>query len=229
MMPLATPLGAGYRIDPSTVRDLAPDVIGPDGRLRVMPAAYYAATTVQERALLGHRHGIYLLPTVELVDALRARIGGRSAIEIGAGNGVLAEALGIPATDSCMQADANIAALYALSGHPTVAYGPNVEALDAQAAVEKYRPQVVLAAWVTHKYSAGRHEAGGNMFGVDEDRLLDHCEEYLFVGNEKVHQGKAIWQTASFQLAYPDYLYSRAVNGSRDFVARWEGRRKGAA
>lgn len=220
----ATPLGPGGHItDVSKVRDLAPDVIGPDGRPRIMPAAYYAGTTREERALLGHRHGIYLLPTVELVESLRAVIAGRRAIEIGSGNGVLAEALGIPATDSCMQADANIAALYALSGQPTVTYGSNVEALDAVAAIDKYRPQVVVAAWVTHKYSAGRHEAGGNMFGVDEDRLLDSCEQYLFVGNERVHQGKVIW-SAPHWIAYPDYVYSRAVNGSRDFVACFGGR-----
>lgn len=219
-------LGAGgYIANIADVRDLAPDVIAPDGRPRVMPAAYYAHTTREERALLGNRHGIYLLPTVELVEQLRQLIGGRSAIEIGAGNGVLAEALGIPATDSCLQADPIIAAHYALSGQPTVKYGPNVEPLDAAEAIAKYRPQVVVAAWVTHKYSAGRHEAGGNMFGVVEESVLEQCEHYLFVGNMRVHEHKSIW-TAPHQVSHPDYVYSRAINGSADFLAMWEGQRR---
>jgi hypothetical protein len=209
-------------LDTRGARDLAPDLLAPDGMLRVMPADYYRATTVAERAMFGQRHGYYGLPTEELVAWLRDRIGGRSAIEIGAGAGHLAAALGIPATDSKMQDDSRVAGWYAAHGQPTVRYGAHVEKMDAKEAVRKYRPQVVLASWVTHRYRPARHAAGGNMFGVNEEDLIGRCEEYIFVGNTYVHAGKSIW-SLPHELLLPDWLYSRAHNGSPEFIACWRG------
>ena len=91
-----------YALDART-RDISADVLDGSGRLRILPAAYWATTTPPERGLFCVRHGVYCLVTEELVAYLREAIAGRSAIEIGAGNGVLAEALGIPATDNFMQ------------------------------------------------------------------------------------------------------------------------------
>src|SRR5271170_675184 len=55
--------------------------------------------------LFCHATGRYGLPTIELVEYLKELIGGRSAIEIGAGNGDLGRHLGIPMTDSRLQED----------------------------------------------------------------------------------------------------------------------------
>lgn len=205
-------------------RDLRPDVLGPDGIPFVMPAAYYASRTVVERAMLGVNAGLYGLPTLELVDWLHTRIAGRLAIEIGAGSGALASALAIPATDSKMQDDPKIAALYRSMNQPTVPYGPNVERLAAADAVARYKPKVVIACWVTHKYRPIRHAAGGNQFGVNEEAIIARCDEYIFIGNEDVHKDKSIW-TLPHEIFYPDWLYSRASNGTRDFIAVWPGSR----
>jgi hypothetical protein len=207
-------------LNPRDVRDISPDVLDADGRLKVMPAAYYKALDPNARALFGHRRGVYSLPTVELVEFLRRFIGTRSAIEIGSGNGVLAQELNIPATDSRMQEDPAIAAHYALSGQPVVTYGPNVEKLDGHAAVAKYRPQVVISCWVTHKYDERRHEAGGNMFGIDEEALIARCESYVVVGNRSPHRGKSIWALPHVSIE-PDWLFSRSVSGLPDFIAVW--------
>lgn len=213
-------------LDPSHIqRDLAPDVLDEHGRPRVMPASFYAQTSQPERSALAVRHGLYCLPTQELIAWLRERIAGRRAIEIGAGNGVIASALGIPATDNCMQADPAIAAHYAALGQPVVNYGPDVIPLDANAAVAQLRPQVVVAAWVTHRYDPARHEAGGNAFGVDEQSIVDGCEEYIFVGNRHVHRNKPIWLLPHELFEFP-WLYSRAINGSPDFIAVWRGASK---
>ena len=83
---------------------------------------------------------MYLLPTIELVERLKRAIDGRRAIEIGSGNGVLAEALGIQGTDNFMQEMPKYKALYAAQGQPTIKYGKNVENLDALAAIKKYKP-----------------------------------------------------------------------------------------
>lgn len=207
-------------LDPNTVRDIAPDVLDAEGTLRVMPASYYRQTTVQERALFGVRHGLYGFLTTELIDWLQSAIDGRSAIEIGAGHGGLARALGIVATDSCLQSNPDVAAYYAALGQPAVKYGKNVEKLDAAQAVDKYRPQVVIASWVTHLYREDRHSAGGNMFGVGEERILEKCDAYIFIGNTAVHQGKSIWNRPH-ELWTPDWVFSRATNGSPDFIAIW--------
>lgn len=208
-------------IDPRGLRDFTTEVKdGATGAPRVMPASFYRSMTVDERALLGARNAWYGFPTAELIDWLRAAIGGRSAIEIGAGHGGLAAALGIPATDNMMQDHPLIAMLYQATRQQPVHYGPNVEQLDALQAVAKYRPQVVLASWVTHMWRDDRPEAGGNMFGVHEEAVIDACETYIFIGNTAVHAKKSIW-TRPHQRITPDWLFSRAMNGSPDFIAIW--------
>lgn len=206
-------------LDPEMVRgtrDLSPEVLDEDGRIRVLPAAYWATTTVRERILFGHRHAAYLFPTVELVDQLRGLIAGRPAIEVGAGNGVLAEALGIPATDNRMQEKEPVRSWYAERGLPAVRYGPNVVEAHASRAVRRFRPEVVIGCWVSHK------SPDGNPLGLDEEDILRHCRLYIVVGNEYVHRGKLIWKRPH-TIEHPPYLYSRAGNGSREFIAWWPG------
>jgi hypothetical protein len=186
-----------------------------------MPASFYKGTSTTERAVFGARHAIYGLPTLELVDWLKDKIAGRTAIEIGAGHGALAAALGIPATDNRQQEDPQVAAYYSLTRQAVVKYGQNVEKLDAAAAVAKYKPQVVIASWVTHKYREDRQEAGGNQFGVVEEDIIAACDTYVLIGNTAVHKSKSIWSLPHTKFE-PDWLFSRAHNGSPDFIAVWE-------
>lgn len=209
-----------YLIDTTNIRDLSSEVLVGPGRPRILSSSFYHNTTRSERTALCVRNALYTLPTEELVDWLRAEIGGRSAIEIGAGNGALAAALGIPATDSWLQSDPAVAAHYAALNQPTIKYGQNVERLDAATAVTKYNPKVVVGCWVTHKYLASRPEAGGNEFGIDEEALIDACETYILVGNAKVHAGKTIWNR-HHRLIEPYWLYSRTMNETKDFIAVW--------
>lgn len=217
---MATEFTNAFLIDPTRIRDIGPDVLGEDGRLRVLPASYWATTTPEERALFGHCHGIYSFPTTELVEYLTELIAGRKAIEIGAGHGVLAEALGIPATDSKQQAMPKYRAYYETLGQPIVPYGPNIVECDARGAMRKYKPDVVIGCWVTHRYNIKRHSAGGNEVGVDEDHIIDNCEGYVLVGNQMIHAKKSIWKR-DHAIINPDWLYSRAQNGTPDFIATW--------
>jgi hypothetical protein len=210
----------GYLTDVASVRDISSVLLDGHGRLRVVPARALEGTTARERLVFGVRHGLYSFPTEELCDFLRARIRGKTAIEIGAGHGALAEALSIPATDNRQQEEAMVKAHYQQIGQPTVPYGEHVEKLDAKAAVQRYRPNIVIACWVTHLFDANRSDAGGNMFGVDEAGLIASCDEYVFIGNEQVHANKPIWAIPHEKLT-PPWLYSRAINGSRDFIAIW--------
>lgn len=208
------------QIDARGLRDLRKDVLEADGRLKVLPAAFYACTSVDERAALGVRQAAYVLPTVELVNWLKRSIGGRRAIEIGAGNGALAEAVGVTATDNCMQSRPEIAMLYAGMGQPAIKYGRNVQPYAADKALKKFRPRVVVAAWVTHLFDPARPEAEGNQYGVREEDVIAGCETYIFIGNRHVHRNKSIW-SLPHRAFEPPWLYSRAHNGSRDFIAVW--------
>lgn len=209
-----------FAIQPSEIRDISDQLLDDAGQLRIVPASTFEQTTAHERFLFGVRHGLYSLPTTELCAFLRARIAGRSAIEIGAGHGGLAAALKIPATDNRQQDDPEIKAYYAALGQPTVRYGKNVEKLDASAAVEKYRPQVVIACWVTHRFDPSRPELEGNESGVDEAAIIAACDEYIFIGNERVHEKKPIW-SLPHEKATPPWIYSRAANPTSNFVAIW--------
>jgi hypothetical protein len=201
-------------------RDLTPLAFTADGQFRILGAERWRDTTQPERSALAVRHAMYVLPTTELVERLREVIAGRRAIEIGSGNGVLAAALGIPATDNWMQERARYLALYAGLRQPTIRYGANVERLDAHAAIAKHRPQVVVAAWVTHRYDPRRPDAGGNEIGVVEEDVIDDVETYILVGNSQVHRHKSIW-SRPHTIENHDYLLSRALGGGRDFIAVW--------
>lgn len=211
-----------YELNPDLIRDIAPDVLDDRGRLRVLPAAFWASTTPQERALFGHRHAIYSFPTTELVEYLRELINGRVAIEIGAGHGVLARALDIPATDNRMQAKARYRRIYEQQGQPTVKYGRNIIELDAAAAIRRFRPDVVIGCWVTHKYEPHRHADGGNEIGIDEPDLITKVEQYVVIGNDHVHRGKPIWDLPHTR-TYPPFIFSRAANDTPDFLGIWPG------
>lgn len=212
-----------YPIDADKVRDISGKLLDEDGILRVVPARILEATTAEERLLFGVRHGIYSFPTEELCEYLRKRIAGRRAIEIGAGHGVLAQALGIPATDNRQQEESGVRAHYRALGQPTVPYGAHVEKLSAMEAISAYRPQVVIACWVTQRFDPLRPDLGGSTTGVDEEAVIESCAEYIFVGNERVHQNKQIWALPHEKLE-PAWIFSRAVNGSPDFIASWQGR-----
>ena len=206
---------------PHGTRDITPEVMVA-GRLQILDAAYWARTTPNERARFGMQHGIYNFPTAELVEHLRELIGDQAAIEVGAGNGVLAEALGIQATDSMQQENPQYRNYARALGQAPVRYGPNVIECDAVRAVRRFKPDVVLACWLTHKYRQSRPLAGGNAKGAVEEDIIAGCRRYIFVGNEAVHKHKSIW-SLPHTIEYPDFVYSRAVNGSRDFIAIWPG------
>ena len=77
------------------------------------------------------------------------------------------------ATKQRQQEEAMVKAHYQQIRQPTVPYDDHVEKLDATSAVGKYRPNVVIACWVTHLFDADRPSSGGSVFGVSEKK--DHC------------------------------------------------------
>jgi len=217
----------GYKQQLSPVNEISPDTDisrleqeAVTGKIvRVKPAAFLAGFTKAQRAVFSHKHAVYGLPTTELIDWLTAEIGGRVAIEVGAGNGGLGRALGIPTTDSHLQLEPEIKLYYMMMGQPTIHYPDDVEKLDYKAAILKYKPEVVVGSWITHKYREDQHDLGGNMHGFEEEWILKHCKKYIMIGHDKTHWGKPILK-APHQTHRPEFLYSRSMSAG-DFVKVW--------
>lgn len=193
-----------------------------DGRMRALPAAELARIDPVERFMWCARRARYGLPTLELIEHLHGLIRGRRAIEIGAGQGDLGRLLGIPMTDSAEQCtNAEMAYYYASIGHAPTKPPADVERISACDAVAKYKPEVVVASWVTQLFVAGdeRARVGSSVFGVDELALLRAVPVYLHIGSEKSHRDKRALALPHREVHAP-WLISRSFD-STNFLAIW--------
>lgn len=174
-----------------------------------------------------HENARYGLPTIETIDWLRQRIAGRSVIEIGAGAGDLCHHLGICGTDSKVQRNNALAIeFYERTHQPRIRYPGWVKEIDAVDAVRHYKPEVVVASWVTHWVDPSRPPPNdaGCMFGVREDQILDLGCEYIMIGNLAVHQHKPILALPHEELILP-FIRSRSARPELDRVFIWPTRK----
>jgi hypothetical protein len=163
-----------------------------DGRIKVLPSAVLAKIPIDLLQWYCVTHGVYGIPSVELIEHLRELLPPEDSIEIGAGNGVFGRALGLRMTDSFQQlsVEGRAADMLRHAQQVPVQYGSDVEKLDALAAIRTYKPKHVFGSWVTHKYRPERHELGGNEEGIDDLAVCRKIETYVVYGNDKVHFAK---------------------------------------
>lgn len=195
-----------------------------DGRLKLLPACEYAGLDREAFRIWCHRQARYGIPTAELALWLQTAIGGRSAIEICAGNGDLAYHLLIPATDDAQQSEhPEVRGYYDALRQPPTRPGPDVRRLEALQAVLAYRPQVVIGSWVTQQSDV---PGEGNYWGVREAAILDlvEVETYIHLGNRGTHGKKAILARPHEELQFP-WLVSRAQRPEDDVIYVWGPRR----
>lgn len=197
----------------------------PCGAVTLLPAAAYRDMPWEPFRLWCHYNARYGLPTVELVDWLKAEIGERSAIEIGAGAGDLCHHLGIPGYDNYQQEWADVAAYYRAMGQPTIRYGAWVKRRDALIAVQGVKPSVCIGSWVTNWIDPNKPPppGGGNMYGVKEDEILRLVDAYILIGNLATHSAKPIMRLPHEEHKL-DFLVSRAAEPELDRVFIWRGR-----
>jgi len=160
------------------------------GHLRLLPAEEFKRWTHNQLMLWCVQRARYCVPTAELVMVLRNLIGGRSALEVAAGHGDIGRHLGIRMTDSAMQCRPEVREHYATLGQPTIDPPPDVERLDANAAVRKYKPEVVVASWLTQRWRPG--DDHGSIHGADEREILKRARLYVHIGNDGIHGKKRV-------------------------------------
>jgi hypothetical protein len=171
------------------------------------------------------KQGFYGFPTLELIDFLKEHIDSERVLEIGSGNGVLCKALNIKGTDSFMQKQDNIAELYNMMGQTPISYGDHVIRYDAIDAVRRYKPDIVVASWVTHMYDAKQHYRGGNAWGVREEKILEKVKKYIFIGNDNVHKLKPILEKEHLTYKFP-WLVSRSLDKEGNSIWIWGGEKR---
>jgi len=193
-----------------------------DGVLVLHPNEFYDQIGSLSLRAWCHLHARYGLPTHELVEFLQRYIGTRRTIEIGAGHGDLAYHLNIPATDNWSQTFPDVKLFYALTRQPVIQYPERVENLDATAAIEKYKPEVVIASWVTQRINA--HEppppGGGSVYGVDEDQIIASGRTYMLIGNLAIHGTKLIMRHPHRQLILR-FIRSRSAQPELNRIWIW--------
>lgn len=193
------------------------------GRLKVVPYKDIKDIAQEHISTFCVKNGIYAVVTKELVDFLEEEINQKKekTIEIGSGNGVIGKALDIKGTDSLMQLRPEIKAHYESLKQAIVPYGEDVEKLDAMEALRKYRPEIVIGAWCTHKYNSIEHWRGGNEFGINERKIVDKTKKYIHIGNEKVHSKKPIIKLPHRVVKAP-WLVSRSMSYDLNAIYIWE-------
>lgn len=215
-------LGISF-VEPTDISYLEEMLLDSKGQLRVLPYRELKNVPQQDLSLFCVKNGYYSIPTIELIDFIKNEIGEslEKTIEIGAGNGVYSRELGIKATDNLMQLKPEVRAHYNAIKQAIVPYGQNVEKLDALEAVEKYKPEIVLAAWVTHKYNPLQHNRGGNEFGINEKTLIQNVKKYIHIGNDTVHDKKPISEMKHRKIQEP-WILSRSLHSMHNYIYIWE-------
>lgn len=191
-----------------------------NGNFQILPYAILKDIPQEHISIFCVKHAFYCFPTQELIDYLREEIADKEAIEIGSGNGFVAQALQITATDSMQQTNPAIQQIYAMAQQPTITYGTNVKPFEALNAIDYYTPQVVLGCWVTHLYNSKEHWREGNAAGIDEIKIIKK-HKYIFVGNELTHQFKPILKH-KHQIFKAEWLMSRSMQKEKNVIWTWD-------
>ena len=185
------------------------------GNLRVLEADVLDALDPKHLRFWCHVRAVYLIPSQELVTFIEVSYTkGRKAIEIAAGNGALGRALGIPMTDNRMQERPGIRTHLALMHQPPVCYGDDVVKRNANAAVRLSKPDVVVASWATHIYREDDHARGGNVWGIDEQKIVE-AATYVHIGSVSVHSKKRIMALPHDEYELPGWIFGRGESKDR--------------
>lgn len=201
-------------IERCDLTNLEKKVFDNENKLIIKPYSFWKNINGNELRYFMYIHGIYVLPTQELIDWLKQNIIG-NAIEIGSGIGAVARNLGIPITDSRMQELPEVKLAYLAGGQPTIKYPSDVEKLDYKLAIFKYQPQTVIGCFITHKYD--ERIGSGNAYGVEEEFILKNSVKYINVGNKHTHKDKPILKQ-KHQEYYFDWLITRSVDQKQNTI-----------
>jgi hypothetical protein len=205
-------------IQEEDVTDISGQLLEND-KIILHPAEFYKKLKWEDFRVFCHHYARYGIPTIELVEYLKLIIGDRLAIEIGSGAGDLGYHLGIKMTDSKQQEIPHVIKMYNDLHQPVIKYPADVERIDALEAVIKYKPQVVVASWIT-PYAPHPMSYGSNPFGVRESEILRLVDTFVIVGNVEDHGDKPILQF-EHKAVFAPWIISRAADQTKNCIYIW--------
>lgn len=206
------------QLNPKQLKRLEDILLNENGTIRQVSFAELKKFTQNDISVFCWKHAVYQLPTTELIEWLKKEIGDTKAIEIGAGNGCFGRILNIPSTDLMLQKRFDIKRKYMLSGQPLINYGNNVIEMEADKAIEHFKPETVIATWVTQKFSDDwRDTPTGNIDGVNEIGFPKKIKRYIHVGNELTHAQKAILNLPHKEYKFA-WLISRSMHRGNNII-----------
>lgn len=213
-------LGACAIVDTTVSTERIRAAVMDKREMKILPASVWESFSWSGVRTLLHETGTYVVPTEELIDYLDKLIGEERTIEICAGNGFIGRELGIPMTDSYQQQDdKGTVMLYKLAGQPTIKYPKDVIKLEANKAVDKFRPHTVLACYATHKW---RYDTmSGNDKGVDFGKLIRKIKRLILVGNTEIHKDNPLMEIPHEEIILPG-LITRSARPETNRIFIWE-------
>ncbi len=188
-----------------------------DGAVKPASSSFFQSLPHQVIQVWCVRNALYQIPTLELIEWLRIKIDGRNAIEIGSGKCGIGRSLGIPSTDNYCQTLPEVRKYYASLRQAVIEPPAFVEKLEAEEAIKKYKPKVVIGSFITQKYRDG--DIDGNMYGPDEESWLGQVE-YIHIGNETTHKNKRILKY-SHDAFKASWLVSRSIHQTQNVIWTW--------
>lgn len=104
-----------------------------------------------------------------------------------------------------------------------IKYGKHVLQRDAEWVARKWRPDIILGSWITHKYVDNIIE--GNAIGPDESILLENCNKYIMLGHERIHSKKPILKYPHTIMKSKDcpWYVTKSIEPELNTIFIWEG------
>lgn len=208
-----------------------------DGQGRVLPVPFSFIKDDNDDTLnlVMQTCALYTFPTLELCEWLNSQIDDNpdyephSAVEICAGTGWIGRQLGIPITDLKAQEDPVFSGLMYQTVSVPVTYTSDVEKLEAQDAITKYKPEIVIGSFVSSMKSIKATNkkktmkirvplpTGGFMeqnlmelaekelpfFGVNVEKVIRRCWKTILVCNMRTHRHQSYLSIPHQTLSFP--------------------------
>ena len=191
-----------------------------EGIIKLLPAEFYHSLDNTDLRVWCICRAIYQLPTIELVEWLKANFNLDRAIEIGAGNNYLYHHLGIVGIDNYSEQIPAVKLVHDLLHEPSTNPPPTVEKIEAIAAIEKYQPETVITSWMTLKTEDPEDIDAGHKYAPDEEEILNTEVTYIHIGNEEIHSDRLI-MNKPHEKYYFDWLVSRGKYPKKNCIYVW--------
>jgi hypothetical protein len=237
-------------VDLNRVQAIIDQIYGSDNRIYPIPYSFIKNDNDDTLNFVMQACALYTFPTCELCEWLNSQIDDdseyepHSAIEICAGTGWIGRQLGIPITDLKAQEDPVMAGLMMQMVTKPVTYSDDVEKLEAQEAIAKYKPDIVIGSFVSSKKNILHNNKKKTMilkevspmgitiehnlmelaekelpfFGVDVEKVIKTCWKTILVCNLRTHRTQSYLKIPHQSLSFPWLVTRGDVSQARILV-----------